>query len=220
MRGIVSYGGYIPFYRLDRKLIFRSVGWINSATAAQAKGEKAVANYDEDVLTMAVAAGRDCLQGMDSNSLDGIFMASTSFPYQERLNSGIAATALDLKPSVRSADFSSSLKAGTTALLSALDSVSSETSNNILVCSAECRLGKMGSVQEHVFGDGAAAILSVKRKFWPNLFHPIPFPMISMIDGGSLAASMTGYGRTVLLGMKVIFGLFLKLFPGFLQRPG
>ncbi|MGD2126690.1 MAG: short-chain dehydrogenase, partial [Desulfobacteraceae bacterium] len=98
MIGIVSYGGYVPFYRLDRKLIFKAVGWVNMATAAQARGEKAVANYDEDVLTMAVSAGKDCIQMRDPHTLGGVYLASTTFPYEERLNAGIASTALDLLP--------------------------------------------------------------------------------------------------------------------------
>ncbi|MCP4577249.1 MAG: hypothetical protein GY846_13310 [Deltaproteobacteria bacterium] len=59
MSGIVSYGAYIPRYRIDRKLIYKAMGWLNPATFMP--GEKAVANYDEDSLTMAVAAGIDCL---------------------------------------------------------------------------------------------------------------------------------------------------------------
>ena len=163
MIGIVSYGGYVPFYRLNRKAIFQAVGWINSATAAQARGEKAVANYDEDVLTMAVAAGRDCLQARNSHNLEGIYLASTTLPYKERLNAGIIATALDLLPNIRTADFSSSLKAGTTAVLSAMDSIAAGNNKKLLVCAADCRLGKVGSTQEHISGDGAAALLLGKE---------------------------------------------------------
>ena len=61
MVGIASYGAYIPRYRLNRKTIFANMGWFNSATAGVARGEKAVANYDEDCVTMAVAAAQDCL---------------------------------------------------------------------------------------------------------------------------------------------------------------
>ena len=163
MIGIVSYGGYVPFYRLNRKLIFQQVGWVNPSTAAQARGEKAVANYDEDALTMAVAAGKDCLQARDPHNLEGLYLASTSLPYKERLNAGIISTALDLLPNIRTADFSSSLKAGTTAVLSALDGIAAGNYERLLVCAADCRLGKMGSAQEHIFGDGAAALLLGKE---------------------------------------------------------
>jgi hydroxymethylglutaryl-CoA synthase len=159
MIGIVSYGAYIPFYRLDRKLIFKAVGWVNMATAGQARGEKAVANYDEDALTMAVSAAKDCIQTRDPHTLGGVYLASTTFPYEERLNAGIASTALDLSPNSRSIDFGSSLKAGTAAVLGALDAIESGHTDNVLVCASDCRLGRIGSVQEHIFGDGAAALL-------------------------------------------------------------
>ena len=56
MIGIVSHGCYVPRYRLNRKLIFRAMGWVDPSTAANARGEKAVANFDEDSITLAVAA--------------------------------------------------------------------------------------------------------------------------------------------------------------------
>ena len=52
MVGITSYGAYIPRYRLNRKTIFSAMGWFNSGTAGVARGEKAVANYDEDTITI------------------------------------------------------------------------------------------------------------------------------------------------------------------------
>jgi 3-hydroxy-3-methylglutaryl CoA synthase len=60
---------------------------------------------------------------------------------------------------VRTADFAGGLKAGTTALISALDAVSAGTAQNVMVSAADCRLGTMGSVQELMFGDGAAAVM-------------------------------------------------------------
>lgn len=159
MVGIVSYGSYVPFHRLNRKLIFEAAGWINPATAGQARGEKAVANYDEDPISMAVAAGMDCMRERDPRVISGLYVASSSLPYRERLNAGIVASALDLSPATRSADFASSLRAGTTALLSALDGINSGSDKNMLVLASDCRLGRMGSAQEHMFGDGAAAVL-------------------------------------------------------------
>ena len=55
MPGIRSYGAYVPLFRLSRAEIARA--W----EARPAPGERAVASYDEDSLTMAVAAARDCL---------------------------------------------------------------------------------------------------------------------------------------------------------------
>lgn len=156
MIGIVSYGSYIPRYRINRKTISAAMGWLNPATLP---GEKAVANYDEDSLTMAVAAGMDCLEGADRGKLNGLYLATTTAPYRERESAAIVAMALNLSSSIRTADFANSLKAGTSALLLAGDSVKSGGVNSVLVCSSDCRLGRPGSSQEISFGDGAAAFL-------------------------------------------------------------
>lgn len=46
MAGIVSFGAYVPRYRLKRMTIFQAMGWINPTTIMLAQGEKAVANSD------------------------------------------------------------------------------------------------------------------------------------------------------------------------------
>ncbi len=159
MIGITSYGAYIPRYRMNRKIIFEQMGWFNSATAGVAKGEKAVANFDEDSITMAVSAAVDCLSGVKRDHVDGLYIASVSLPYAQRQNAVIVSEALDFRDDVRTADFSGSLKAGTTALLAALDAADSGKFRNFLVAASESRVGKPGSNQEHTFGDGAAALL-------------------------------------------------------------
>ncbi|MCF8095061.1 MAG: zinc ribbon domain-containing protein [Desulfobacteraceae bacterium] len=159
MAGICSYGGYVPRYRLNRGLIYQAMGWMNPANIANAKGEKSVANFDEDSITMAVAAGTDALRGMDRSSVQGIYFASTTMPYKERLNAGIVTAALGVKDQIRAADFSGGIKSGTTALLSALESVESGRANNIVVTAADSRLGKPASPQEMIFGDAGASFL-------------------------------------------------------------
>ena len=80
MIGVCSYGGYVPRFRLNRGLIFNAMGWMNPANIALAKGEKAVANFDEDSITMAVAAGIDCLKGIERSKVQGVYFASTTTP--------------------------------------------------------------------------------------------------------------------------------------------
>jgi 3-hydroxy-3-methylglutaryl CoA synthase len=159
MAGIVSFGAYVPRYRLKRMTIFGAMGWINPANILLAQGEKAVANQDEDSLTMATEASIDCLKGFDRSKVDGLYFASTTMPYAERQNSGIISMALNLRDDIRSADFSGALKSGTSALLSALEGVGSGGLRRAVVCAADCRLGKMGSPQEMIFGDGGASFL-------------------------------------------------------------
>ena len=157
MAGIVSFGAYIPKYRIDRKLIYKSMGWLNPATYMP--GEKAVVNFDEDSVTMAVAAAMDCLSGLDRKSLDAVLFASTTAPYIERQSAEIIATAISARADIRSADFTNAGKSGTTALLSALDAVGAGSAGSVLVCGADTRTGKAGSAQEEIFGDAAAAVM-------------------------------------------------------------
>ena len=157
MAGITSYGAYVPFYRINRMTIYQALGWLNPASLLP--GEKSVANYDEDSLTMAVASAMDCLTGIEREKIDGLFFATTTTPYKERQNAGIIATALDLPPEIRTSDFTTSIKAGTGALISAYDAVASGSAKNVMVCAADCRLGKPGGFQEEIYGDGGAALL-------------------------------------------------------------
>jgi hydroxymethylglutaryl-CoA synthase len=156
MVGIKSYGAYIPRYRINHNTIFSAVGFLGSFPPP---GENAVANHDEDTLSMAVAAGVDCLNDMKREEIDGLYLATTSQPYMLRQNSAIVAAALDLQNNIRTADFLGSNKSGTSALLSAFDAVKGGTSTNILVCTSDCRVSKPGSSQEPLYGDAAAAVL-------------------------------------------------------------
>ena len=157
MIGIVSYGGYIPRLRLDRMSIYQNIGWLAPALIMVAQGERAMCNWDEDSLTMAAAAARDCLAGKDRAEVDGLYMASTTLPFADRLNAGIVATALNLREDIRTADFASTLKAGTTALIAALEAA--ECGKSVLVTASDRRETKAGSFYEMWYGDGAASLL-------------------------------------------------------------
>jgi 3-hydroxy-3-methylglutaryl CoA synthase/NAD(P)-dependent dehydrogenase (short-subunit alcohol dehydrogenase family)/uncharacterized OB-fold protein len=162
MVGIISYGGYIPRLRMSRMSIYQHIGWLVPATVMVAQGERSMCNWDEDSLTMAVAASRDCLVGVDEQGVDGLYLASTTLPFADRLNAGIAATALNLRADIQTADFGSTQKAGTTALVTALETI--REGKRILVTAADKRETKAGSFYEMWFGDGAAALLLGDRE--------------------------------------------------------
>ncbi len=65
MTGITAFGAYIPRRRLQRKAVAQANAWFAPNLAGGAKGERAMANWDEDALTMAVEAARDCLPATD-----------------------------------------------------------------------------------------------------------------------------------------------------------
>lgn len=148
MSGIVSYGAYVPCWRLARQAI-----------APGSRGEKAIAGPDEDSLTMAVAATLDCLNGLNREQVDALLFASTSAPFKEKQLSTTVAAAADLRQDIFAADVANSLKAGTAALKLALDAIKAGSAKQALVTAADCRLGAPGSEFEQSCGDGAAALL-------------------------------------------------------------
>ncbi len=152
MAGIISFGAYIPVYRLDRKLL-------SDVWGIGGRGEKAVANCDEDSLTLGVEAGLDCLRGLKRDDIDALFFASTTPPYREKLSASIIAPALDLREDIFTADFTDSLRAGSMALRAAFDAVRAKSARKVLVIVSDTRLPAPASEYEALFGDGASAFL-------------------------------------------------------------
>ena len=60
MIGITAYGGYIPRLRLLRQAVTEANAWYAPHLCGR-QGSRSVANWDEDSVTLAVAAARDCL---------------------------------------------------------------------------------------------------------------------------------------------------------------
>jgi len=148
MVGVTSYGAYVPRWRLSR-----------GAIAEGARGEKSICNFDEDSVTMAVAAAMDCLRGVDREAVDGLLFASTTSPYGEKECAAIAATAADLPRNIVTADFTNSLKAGATAIKFASDAVKAGTARQIMVTATDRRQGEAMTPLDQGLGDGAAALL-------------------------------------------------------------
>ncbi|MCX5998799.1 MAG: OB-fold domain-containing protein [Chloroflexi bacterium] len=151
--GIEAFGAYIPMYRMSLDVLAQVWG------TSGKRGEKAVANWDEDSLTMAVEAGVDCLRGIDRDSVDGLYLASTTLPYKEKQTASIVAKALDLRRDIATLDVADSLRGGTQALRAALDAVNAGSARRLLVIASDCRIPYAHSPFEEQFGDGAAALL-------------------------------------------------------------
>lgn len=151
MVGITAYGAYVPYNRLDRKYIKAAFG------GSVPKGEKAVANYDEDSITMGVAAALDCSRGTDPKTIDAVYFATTTSTYKEKQGATTLAGVLDTRKDVRTADICDSLKAGSSAMLAGLDAA--RAGLNVMIAISDCRLGAAAGSYEVGFGDGAAAFM-------------------------------------------------------------
>jgi 3-hydroxy-3-methylglutaryl CoA synthase len=158
MVGITAFGGYIPRLRLSRKAIVDANSWANPALKSLAKSERAICNWDEDPVTMAVEAARDCLGERDRSGVASLYFASTSAPFDDRLNGGIVAQALLLGDAVATLDISHSQRAGTSAVIAAAGAVEAGR-KPALVIAAEQRRTAAASQLELTSGDGAVALL-------------------------------------------------------------
>lgn len=159
MKGIVAYGGYVPKLRMERVTIAKGMSWLEPGLFKYARGERSIANLDEDAITMCVAAGYDCLSDMDKSTIDACYGVSTTFPYKDRDNTDIIRAALNLPEEMITADFTGSLKAGTTALVTALNTVGSGAAGKVLVAAGDNRIAPPASASQFWFGDGAGAVV-------------------------------------------------------------
>jgi 3-hydroxy-3-methylglutaryl CoA synthase len=152
MAGITSYGAYIPRLRLP-------LAAIHGGAPKPGGPEKAVANWDEDSITMGVAAAIDCLAGIDRATVDAVLFASTTYPFKEKQGAAIVAKALDLRRDVYTADLSDSLRAGTNAIRTGLDAIKAGSAKRVLVVVSDTRMAAPRSAVEGNLGDAAAAFL-------------------------------------------------------------
>lgn len=157
--GIVAFGAYVPRLRLSRQAIYDANAWYAPNLKGKAKGTRSLANWDEDPITMAVAAARDCLPVSETApGLDGVILASNTLPFADRLNAGVVTAALNLDESVDAADVTGTRRAALTAVAQAVSRNKAE-GGRILVAAADLRQTRAASASEMDFGDGAAAVI-------------------------------------------------------------
>jgi 3-hydroxy-3-methylglutaryl CoA synthase len=156
MAGIGRFGAYIPRLRLQRSAVYQANRWFAAGLGGLAKGERSLANWDEDAVTMAVEAARDCLADNTCDDIRTVMLASTSFPFLDRQNAGIVKEALALPDGVATLDIGHSQKAGTGALIQAFHAAAG---GPVLIVGSEKRRAAPASEDELTNGDAAAAFL-------------------------------------------------------------
>lgn len=156
--GIIAVGAYVPRARLQRSAIFRANAWFADGLKGLTKGERAIANWDEDSLTMAVEAARDALGETDRTTVGAVAFASTTHPFADRSNAGVVREALTLPEQGRVQDLSGSLRAGTSGLIAALQGTGGD-GRSALVVASDLRKTQPASEAELNYGDAAAAVL-------------------------------------------------------------
>ena len=147
MRGIVSYGAYLPYWRLDRKAIAEALG------VPAGSGTRAVASYDEDTTSLGVEAGRAALRG-STVVPQALYFATSDPAYLDKTNATAIHAALDLPTSAFAVDIVGSVRSAVGAMRAARDA-----RGPALAVLSDIRTGLPGGGDERDGGDGAAAFL-------------------------------------------------------------
>ena len=147
MRGLLGWGAYIPYARLDRKAIAAALG------ASAGSGTRAVASYDEDSTSLGVEAARVALRGA-AVTPEAMYFATTDPAYLDKTNATAIHAALDLPATAAAYDMLGSVRSATGAVRAALDA-----RGPAAAVVSDVRTGLAGGGDERDGGDAAAAFV-------------------------------------------------------------
>ncbi|HWD53199.1 MAG TPA: OB-fold domain-containing protein [Acidimicrobiales bacterium] len=148
--GIVSWGVYLPYWRLDRGAIGAAFG------TAKGKGTRAVAAYDEDTTTLGVEAARRALGVAGVPAPADLYFSTPAPAYLDKTNATTIHAALGLPAGTGAYDLCGSVRSGWATLN--LTALSGEQRPSMAVI-ADLRTGLAGGAEESQAGDGAVAFV-------------------------------------------------------------
>ena len=154
--GLLATTRYVPRLRLERAEVLAQHRWMAPGLRGLAKGQRAIAHWDEDSVTMAVEAARALIRGGMASPAQ-LTLASTTLPFAERSCAGIVATAIGLDEATTLRDVGSCGRAALAELSLAMRTRTADAPS--IVVAAERRIARPASAHEMTQGDGAAAAL-------------------------------------------------------------
>ena len=170
--GIVSYGAYIPRYRISPKEIGRVWGADGEGMGKNLMiFSKSVPSPDEDVITISVAAARNMMKRTDVNPKDigALYVGSESHPYAVKPTGTIVSEAIEAAPEITVADYEFACKAGTAAIQTCMGLVGSGMVKYGVAIGADTSQGAPGDALEYSASAGGAAFLIGSEKIIAKL---------------------------------------------------
>ena len=162
MVGIVSYGTYIPKYRIKVDEIARIWGE-NADVLKKGLGveQKSVPSWDEDTATIAVECAREALRRakIDPKRIGAVFVGSESHPYAVKPTGTIVAEALGIGNDYFCADLEFACKAGTTAMQICYAMVKAGLIDYGIAIGADTSQSRPGDPLEYTAGAGGACFI-------------------------------------------------------------
>ncbi len=162
MVGIVSYGAYIPRYRIKVSDIARVWGKDGEHVSQGLRvKEKAVAAIDEDSCTIAVETAKQALgrADIDPRNIGAIFVGSESKPFAVNPSASTVAEAIGAVPNVTGADLEFACKAGTAGMQAVYGMVKSKMIKYGMAIGADTAQGKPNDALEFTAASGGAAFI-------------------------------------------------------------
>ncbi|MCJ7561932.1 MAG: hydroxymethylglutaryl-CoA synthase, partial [Thermoplasmata archaeon] len=172
--GIVSYGTYVPRYRIKPEEIGRVWGTDGNAMGKSLMiFSKSVPGPDEDTITISVEAARNMMKRVDVDPKDigAIYVGSESHPYAVKPSGTIVAEAIEASPELSVADFEFACKAGTAAIQTCMGLVGSGMMKYGVAIGADTSQGAPGDALEYSASAGGAAHMIGAEKIIARIDH-------------------------------------------------
>jgi hydroxymethylglutaryl-CoA synthase len=148
--GIIGWGVYLPYWRLQRSAIGAALG------SPAGRGTRAVASYDEDTTTMGVEAARRAVRTLGDAVPEELLFSTPAPAYLDKTNATAIAAALDLPEWTTASDTAGSVRSAVATMRAASALAGSAP---VLAVTSDLRTGPAGGPEERDSGDGAAAVL-------------------------------------------------------------
>jgi hydroxymethylglutaryl-CoA synthase len=163
--GIVSYGVYIPRYRIRLNEIARVWGDGDDIAESLRVFEKSVPDLDEDAVTIAVEAARNAIAraNIDPRRIGAIYAGSESHPYAVKPTGTIVGEAICTSSAFTAADFEFACKAGTAAIQACMGLVGSGLIDLGMAIGSDVSQGAPGDMLEYTAAAGGAAYIIGSR---------------------------------------------------------
>jgi hydroxymethylglutaryl-CoA synthase len=176
--GIVSYGSYIPRFRIKTEDI-ASVWGKDGQTIAKGLGiqEKSVPSIDQDTATISVEAARAAIRRCDINPQDigAIYIGSESHPYAVKPTGTIVGEAIGATPNLMVADYEFACKAGTAGVQSCTAMVKAGLIKFGMAIGADTSQAAPGDALEFSASAGGAAFIIGQEQVIANINHTCSF---------------------------------------------
>ena len=165
MVGIVSYGAYVPRYRIETKEIAKVWGKDESIGKGLGVFSKSVPGLDEDVATISVEAARNAMKkcSVNPSEIGAVYVGSESHPYAVKPTATIVAEAIGAGPHLTAADYEFACKAGTAAIQTCMGLVGSDMIKYGLAIGCDTSQSAPGDALEYSAAAGGAAFLIGKE---------------------------------------------------------